>query len=421
VVSSHHEADPMVMLEAAIAGVPTVGSSVGHIAEWAPDAAVAVPPGDPAALASAITALISDEPRRMAIARAAQRRALAMDADASAVAIDRVYSAMVVDFMPTGDPFTGTARLIRSTTLPVLGIPVTFESNSRYVTSLIRRAYGRGSPVAAAPTIPLPRLHVSLVVREGTEDALPHAHVDHACPDTTRIVVTTRGSVALSDPLSRQSTAHVTTSLVADSAHFRREMLDAITLGLVAHFDRHPVHAAAIVRDGRVVLLAGPSGTGKSTLAYLAHSAGITVLSDDHVWVQTDPLLRIWSEPATARLTLDALAHFPELNAAGRQVPAGPDGKVVVDLATTGSPSWRAADTVAVCLLERGNRTALARESHESLATALASQLAPGFDRFPDRAGQVIRALTAGGGWRLTLSNDPGEALPCLREMLVTN
>lgn len=46
IVSSCHEAGPLAILEAAVAGVPTVGTAVGHIAEWAPYAALAVPVGD---------------------------------------------------------------------------------------------------------------------------------------------------------------------------------------------------------------------------------------------------------------------------------------------------------------------------------------------------------------------------------------
>ena len=83
-VSSRHEAGPLAMLEAAICGVPTVGTAVGHLAEWSPEAALAVPVGDAAEMASAIAGLIGDEPRRLRLAQAAQRRALAMDADETA-------------------------------------------------------------------------------------------------------------------------------------------------------------------------------------------------------------------------------------------------------------------------------------------------------------------------------------------------
>lgn len=79
-VSSLHEADPIALLEASVAGVPTVGTAVGHLVDWSPEAALSVPVGDPDALAGAIATLLDDEPRRLAIARAAQARALAEDA-----------------------------------------------------------------------------------------------------------------------------------------------------------------------------------------------------------------------------------------------------------------------------------------------------------------------------------------------------
>jgi glycosyltransferase involved in cell wall biosynthesis len=91
VVSSLHEADPIALLEAAIAGVPTVGSAVGHLLDWSPTAALAVPVGDANALAAAIETLLRDDARRMDMARAAQARARAEDADWSAARVLTIY------------------------------------------------------------------------------------------------------------------------------------------------------------------------------------------------------------------------------------------------------------------------------------------------------------------------------------------
>jgi glycosyltransferase involved in cell wall biosynthesis len=90
-LSSRHEAGPVALLEAAIAGVPTVGTAVGHVAEWSPDAALAVPCCDHTALAAAVARLLDDEELRLRLANEAQRRAMAEHADHAARAFDEIY------------------------------------------------------------------------------------------------------------------------------------------------------------------------------------------------------------------------------------------------------------------------------------------------------------------------------------------
>jgi glycosyltransferase involved in cell wall biosynthesis len=91
ILTSHHETGPVVLLEAAIAGIPTVGTPVGHLVEWAPDAAMVVPIGDCDALAGVIGRLLDDEDLRLRIARAAQLRATREDADYTARRFSALY------------------------------------------------------------------------------------------------------------------------------------------------------------------------------------------------------------------------------------------------------------------------------------------------------------------------------------------
>ena len=95
VMSSRHEAGPLVLLEAAVVGVPTVGTAVGHIAEWSPVAALAVPVGDWHAMAAAIRRLLENDGLRCQIAHAAQQRALAEDADYTACAFEALYDEVI--------------------------------------------------------------------------------------------------------------------------------------------------------------------------------------------------------------------------------------------------------------------------------------------------------------------------------------
>jgi glycosyltransferase involved in cell wall biosynthesis len=91
-MNSRHEGAPIALLEAAVAGVPTVGTAVGNIADWAPEAALVVPVQSPHALADAIAELSRNEPERLRLANAAHSRAVAHDADQYAAEIRSLYA-----------------------------------------------------------------------------------------------------------------------------------------------------------------------------------------------------------------------------------------------------------------------------------------------------------------------------------------
>ena len=94
VLTSHHDAGPIAVVEAAMAGVPTVGTAVGHVADFAdldPAAAVAIEGRDPAALATAIVDLVADRARRDATAVAARTWATRHDATYTADTFDQLY------------------------------------------------------------------------------------------------------------------------------------------------------------------------------------------------------------------------------------------------------------------------------------------------------------------------------------------
>jgi glycosyltransferase involved in cell wall biosynthesis len=103
-LSSRYEAGPLVVLEAAVAGVPTVGTKVGHLIEWAPDAARAVAPRDSAGFAVALADLLSDEDMRLRLAVEAQKRALVENADVTTAYFRQVYREMCAGTVKQGLP-----------------------------------------------------------------------------------------------------------------------------------------------------------------------------------------------------------------------------------------------------------------------------------------------------------------------------
>ena len=100
VLSSRHEAGPFVLLEAAIAGVPTVATRVGHVAEWPAEAVIATDIADAPALAAGILRLLHDEALRLRMAHAAQQLALAENADHTASCFLQLHGRLTATQLP---------------------------------------------------------------------------------------------------------------------------------------------------------------------------------------------------------------------------------------------------------------------------------------------------------------------------------
>jgi glycosyltransferase involved in cell wall biosynthesis len=98
VLSSRHDGGPVSVLEAAACGVPTVGTHVGHVADFAAmadPAAVAVDGNRPEQLAQGIAALLNDEPRRRDLARRAQEWAVAHDSRHTSNSFEALYRRLI--------------------------------------------------------------------------------------------------------------------------------------------------------------------------------------------------------------------------------------------------------------------------------------------------------------------------------------
>jgi len=322
------------------------------------------------------------------------------------------------------DPLYHTVPLRHTLELPVLGVTVRYESNSADALAAIDEAFGVWRGLRASPElIDAAGVRVRLIVHDGDEGPTPHAPVIWRLPDPDRLLIHTPGSLGLMDLRQRDAVVYLTPGLMADRAHFTYSVLHTVTLPLVDTFDRYPVHAAVIARGPVALLLAGPAGTGKSTLAFEAHRAGLSVLSDDVCHVQLKPVFRVWGEiPGQVYLTPTAGARFPELAGQAPSLVANGLAKLFVQFPYSWSaPGGRApmATVAGVCLLRRDGAPARAAPAtREEIITFLREGLGIARVMLGGRLDDALASVAAGGGWKLSLSDNPTEAIPLIAAML---
>lgn len=313
--------------------------------------------------------------------------------------------------------------LAHAAVLPVLGIPVRFESDAAPVVAAVEealrvwRALERRAELLSPAPRARPRVRLLLRGEAGEPGgALPLAA---RLVGRERILVASAGAAAWADVPGMEAVGHVAPALLEDPERFR-EVLDTLVLFLLTRLDRHPVHAAAVALGARGLLLAGPSGAGKSSLAYAAHRAGLRVLSDDAVYVQLDPRCRVWGLARPFHLVPEAAAHFPELINAPIVLRGNGKRKILVAAGGSGTPDDAPVlDQPGLCILERGRgAVAFERMSADAAVERLLGALEPGFDLFRETIEPVLRALAAGGAWRLRLSDEPAAAIACIVEIL---
>lgn len=326
-----------------------------------------------------------------------------------------------IDYEPARDDLYRNVPLNHRTVIPVLGIPVHFASNAAEVVSVAEEAFGAWRVLEGAPhLVAASSVEITIMVQPGDEGDVEHVGFYHRVLSDRRVLYGSRGSIAYADSQRREAVGYVTPQLVADRQHFRYALLESLTMATLTPLDRQPLHAAAIMRDDAAVLLAGESGIGKSTLAYAAARAGMRVLADDTVHLQAHPGLRIWGLPGYLHLPLDARHRFPELGELTPTLLASGKTKLSVDLRLLDAlPTVPVVERAALCLVSRApGEPQLVRVEPGEAADQLLRGLEQGFDLFADTIQEPLRLLTAEGAWRLSLPQDPVEAVSWLERLL---
>jgi hypothetical protein len=325
----------------------------------------------------------------------------------------------------------------RSATFGLMAERLRFETNDAGLLELAAASFGR-FPVP--PDDGREPLVVRLLVEDApgrprrpfrpSEDghALPTA-TDDEPPRATAYVSRVQGDLlTISGGVGDQAVLEVDRGIATGvvrpataAAHdlVRTVFIDAMALSLLGRARGYvTVHAAAVVRHDVAVVLHGPAGAGKSTLAIACARRGFGVVAEDAVFVRrTSSGLELWGLPWTQRLLPDAPRFFPELaDLVARPQPNG-ETKVQVDLdAAYPGRAVPCARAGPVLLVTRGPGPT--RLEAVPAGDADLELLWP-FDGGWTPAHEATAAgLLAGGCFRLHVGGTPDEAVDLLDDWL---
>jgi len=294
-----------------------------------------------------------------------------------------------------------TAKPCFNTVLEPLGLPTLVSTDDAGLLEAVRRLYGewRSARPATAPRL---QLHFEV----GADVGVRGVDTDVGIKGS-RLTLHGAGVAGWADAEAGRAEARLSPELAADPAALA-EACDPLLLFLLTRSGRIPVHAAGVLVGGIALVLAGRSGAGKSTLALRAMQRGLPILSDDTVYIQLQPDLRVWGFRRPLHVFPDEAPRFTD----GTRLRAG-RVKAVVPLSPAAVRGPLSAEWAALIVLNRGPRIALEPIDAEAAAAGL-SRLDPGFDLLAGPSAQAIAALAAGGAWRLSLTDDPDAALDLL-------
>lgn len=304
-----------------------------------------------------------------------------------------------IETLPTyDDPLLASHECSHSITLFPLGFPLVVESNSEDVIHSASKSYGYYPQAFDEDPVVL-----NVGVSETGADSLP-------CPPVFRSrkhllsIISNSENFIVCDFARGYHFGWITQAVAKDPAFFRYYFLDVAVLTMVQQRYLAPVHGACIARNGRGVLLCGPSSAGKSTLAYACSRAGWSYMSDDATFlVRSAPERYAIGNCHTIRFRENSKRLFPELFHLAPSLRPNGTSRIEIltsDLALGTSPSCTIEHVV---FLDR-NQPGPARVQHSSRDRALdwfASFASYGEDGVRRAQMDSYRKLLAADIWSL--------------------
>src|SRR5450755_905368 len=182
---------------------------------------------------------------------------------------------MIETQVSTHDPLLYDFPLPIKQTFYPLGFPVKLHTNSEQIRDAAVEAWGRDRPVFDKPGIEL-----RFAVAPGTETERPPARIPRAHGNLVSSIHSAE-NYYLADLSRGFAFGWLTPAVIRDRGYFRYHFLEAAAYLLLNALYLTPIHAACVGLRGAGLVLCGPSGAGKTSLAFACALRGWEYVSDD--------------------------------------------------------------------------------------------------------------------------------------------
>lgn len=228
----------------------------------------------------------------------------------------------MVNEISAPDPFLRSTPLDLQDFYYPLGFPLELQTNSPEIARAAKQNWG-GRP----QTFEKPVLQVRVIA--GCGDRHPCAPV-YRGQKHLMAIVSDHENFAFCDYTQHFAFCHLNAAASADSAFSGYYFLEAMANFSLTQLYLTPVHGACVARNGQAVLLCGPSGAGKTSLAYYCARRGWTYISDNESWLVRAGGLSLIGNPRRIRFREDAAQLFPELKDLASS--PHPNGKMSIEV-----------------------------------------------------------------------------------------
>jgi hypothetical protein len=185
--------------------------------------------------------------------------------------------------------------------LRVLGVPVQFCCDTPSLYRLITESFHSNVSITE-------KAYAVVELRHSSEFSRPLDFPPIFKLGSESLVGRTGATSFSAKRASRSAVIEVCDGMLVNNYAFRHQVLNTACYYLLTYDQLAPVHAASFILGSSVFICVGPSGAGKSTLAMGAQMGGLTVVSEDILFLSGKS--GIWSDCRELHLNPDVFDMF---------------------------------------------------------------------------------------------------------------